>query len=102
MSIKKQFLKSRPVCKVKFTVPKDQVSEANKVCIVGEFNDWDTSATEMTRLKSGAFTATLELDKDKDHQFRYLVDENYWINEEDADGFVPSNIGSEQNCVISL
>lgn len=68
----------------------------------GEFNDWDTSATEMTRLKSGAFTATLELDKDKDHQFRYLVDENYWINEEDADGFVPSNIGSEQNCVISL
>ena len=35
--LKKQHLKSRPVCKVTFTLPKDV--DADSACLVGEFND---------------------------------------------------------------
>ncbi len=102
MAIKKQFLKSKPICKVKFTLPKAQAAGAKVVNLVGEFNDWNPDATVMTRLKNGSFTTTLDLAKGSEHQFRYLADADQWINEENADGFVPGNIGQEQNCVLSL
>ena len=41
MSIKKQFLKSRPVCKVTFRVDKEAANTAEKLYIVGDFNQWD-------------------------------------------------------------
>lgn len=102
MSIKKQFLKSRPVCKVKFTLPKEQAVGAEQAFLVGEFNDWDSEAIAMKRLKTGAFTATLELPKDSEYQFRYRLDNDQWINDEMADYTVPSNIGQEHNGVITL
>ncbi len=85
MSIKKQFLKSRPECKVKFRVTKDRAAGAEAVHLVGDFNDWDTSATPMRALKSGDFTASLDLDLDQAYAFRYLVDGETWLNDEDAD-----------------
>ena len=39
MAIKKQYLKSKPVCKVTFSVP---AKEATKVAVVGDFNEWNT------------------------------------------------------------
>ena len=36
MAIKKQYLKSKPVCKVTFSVP---AKEATKVAVVGDFNE---------------------------------------------------------------
>lgn len=102
MAIKKQFLKSKPLCKVKFTLPKTLAAGAEQVHLVGEFNDWNPEATEMTRLKNGSFTATLDLPKNQDHQFRYLADAEQWLNDEAADAYIPGNIGNEQNCVISL
>lgn len=40
MSIKKQFLKSKPVCKVTFRVPEKIGNSAQTAHVVGEFNDW--------------------------------------------------------------
>ena len=36
MAIKKQYLKSKPVCKVTFSVP---AKEADSVAVVGTFNE---------------------------------------------------------------
>jgi hypothetical protein len=40
MSIKKQFLKSKPVCKVTFRVPEEIGNSAKTAHVVGDFNDW--------------------------------------------------------------
>ena len=37
---KKQYLKTRPVCKVTFSLAKEAALQAERVCVVGEFNDW--------------------------------------------------------------
>jgi 1,4-alpha-glucan branching enzyme len=100
MAIQKSYLKTKPVCKVKFILPKAQLSSVKQVCVVGTFNNWDMQATELRKQKSGDYTVTLELPVGEEHQFRYLIDGTQWENDDSADNYVPANVGSEQNSVI--
>jgi len=103
MSIKKNFLKSKPVCKVTFTLPADAVNGAKEVLLMGEFNEWNLdSADTMRKLKDGSYTRTLDLDAGQSYQFRYLLDGENWINDTEADAYVPSGIGADENCVVEL
>ncbi len=100
MSFKKQFLKSKPVCKVTFRLDARDADSAEKVQLVGDFNNWDASSEPMTVLKSNDFTATLELETGKDYQFRYLINGSIWKNDPQADYLVANSFGAE-NGVIS-
>ncbi|MBZ0292228.1 MAG: glycoside hydrolase, partial [Anaerolineae bacterium] len=60
--IKKQYLKSRPACKVTFQVPASVAAE--NVKLVGDFNDW--SAVPMEQLKDGRFKAVVELEQGRE------------------------------------
>lgn len=100
MSFKKQFLKSKPVCKVSFRLDAAEVSGVKKVQLLGDFNNWDKSAEPMTALKSNDFTATLELEAGKEYQFRYLIDGSEWKNDPEADALVANDFG-EENSVVS-
>ncbi len=100
MSLKKQFLKSKPVCKVSFRLDAGDASGAGMVQLLGDFNNWDQSAEPMTKLKSNDFTATLELETGKEYQFRYLIDGEAWKNDDQPDSFVANGFG-EENSVIS-
>ena len=102
MSFKKQYLKTKPVCKVTFKLSKEEAKEADLVRIVGDFNDWDTQAAPMKKLKDGGFTATIELPKDNQYQFRYLLNDRAWENDWQADQYLPSPVSLEDNSVISL
>jgi len=98
--IKKSFLKSRPVCKTTFSVPAEVVT-GKKIGLVGEFNNWDLeSPIKMTKKKTGAYTATVELPLGKNVEFRYLVDGEQWMNDEAADAYVATPFGSD-NCVVN-
>ncbi len=102
MSITKKFLKSKPLCKVTFKLDASVVDNAEKVALVGEFNEWNPSVDQMQKLKDGSFKATLDLETGKEYQFRFLVNNQTWINATEADKFVPAGIGAEKNSVIAL
>ena len=102
MCIKKQYLKSKPVCKVTFRISEELGKSAETAHVVGEFNNWDFFSTPMKKLKAGAFTATLDLEKDREYQFRYLLDNRNWQNDGDADKFVPTPFGDSDNSVIVI
>jgi len=102
MGIQKQFLKRKPVCKVTFKIPKTVANASRSAHIVGEFNDWSTSATPMKKLKNGAFKATLNLETGRSYQFRYLLGESHWENDPEADGSMATPFGDSHNSVISL
>jgi 1,4-alpha-glucan branching enzyme len=102
MSIRKQYLKSKPVCKATFRIPEEMGNSAKTAHIVGEFNNWTFFSTPMKKLKSGAFTATLDLKKGREYQFRYLLDRKNWENDAEADKFAPSPFGDSENSVIVL
>ena len=49
--------------------------------------------------KNGKFTTTLELENGRDYRFRYLVDENYWMNDWHADKYVQNAYGGDDSVV---
>ena len=55
MSIKKVYLKTRPVCKVTFRLSMAEALGANSIYLVGEFNNWSETKSPMTPLKKGGF-----------------------------------------------
>ncbi|EIJ33694.1 isoamylase early set domain-containing protein [Thiothrix nivea] len=100
MSLKKQYLKTRPVCKVTFRISKEAARSAQAIYLAGDFNAWDAEAIPMTPLKSGEFTAVLELETaTPEYQFRYLYDGEQWENEWEADGYAVNGIDGENSVV---
>ena len=102
MSLKKQYLKSKPQCKVTFRLPKAAAPNAKTVHIVGEFNSWSTIKTPMKRLKSGEFTVVVPLEPGREYQFRYLIDQTLWENDWEADRYVKSDYGDCDNSVVRV
>lgn len=102
MSIKKQYLKSRPVCKVTFRLPAAAAENAASVYLVGDFNDWDTGAAPLRKLRDGTFSVTLDLEPQQEYQFRYLIDNAVWENDWDADKYVSSPYAGIDNSVVVL
>lgn len=99
MSVKKQYVKKKPVCKVTFEL---HSVVANKVNIVGDFNNWNTNATSMKKSERGGFTVTINLEKGREYEFLYLIDKCIWEVEREADRFTKSPYGYCDNSVVVI
>ncbi|RMG80559.1 MAG: glycoside hydrolase [Chloroflexi bacterium] len=97
--LKKRFLKSKPLCKVTFYTP--AAIEAETVYLVGDFNNWDETATPMEPLKDGRFKVELTLETGREWQFRYLVNGTEWHNDWEADKYVPNPFSGDNSVVIT-
>lgn len=97
--IEKKFLKTRPVCKVTFTLPGEAAPEAETVCVMGEFNKWSRDATPMKRQKNGGFSVSLNLETGRAYRFRYLIDGWKFENDWAADRYEPNPYGGEDSVV---
>jgi len=100
MGLKKRYLKTKPVGKVTFQLPREVASTARMVHIVGEFNDWNPQATPMKKMRDGTFSITLDLEKGREYRYRYLIDEATWENDWNADKYEPSPFGVEDSVVV--
>lgn len=101
MSVKKQYLTTKPICKVTFKLSKDETNAAETANVVGEFNDWNTAATPMKKSSAGNFSVTVDLAFGREFQYRYLLDGDNWINDPAADKYVPvPDIGTDNSVVV--
>lgn len=98
MSLKKQFVKSKPVCKVTFLIP---AAEASEVSVIGDFNGWDPEIGALSKLKNGSFKGVFDLDKDASYEFKYLIDGAY-VNETEADGYKWNDFAGAENSVLTV
>jgi 1,4-alpha-glucan branching enzyme len=70
--------------RVIFSLP--NTTFADRISVVGEFNDWDSTATPMIlRRPDVEWSATLLLDPGQRYRFRYLLDGKQWLNDWYAD-----------------
>jgi len=75
--IQKEPAKQRGFMRVTFELPSNIWAE--RVNLVGEFNDWDTTATPMSRHRSDSnWKVSVELKAGQRYRFRYLVDGKEW------------------------
>lgn len=97
--LKKNYTKNRNSCRVTFKVPAE--IEAEKVALLGEFNEWDAETHLLKKLKDGSHSVTLSLGAGQDYRFRYLVDGDRWENDDAPDRLVPNRFGS-RDCLITV
>lgn len=100
MSLDKKYLKSRPVCKVKFVAPEPFTKDAKQIYLAGDFNDWDFEQTRLRKQKDGCYATTVELEAGSEYQYRFVLDGERWENDYEADKYVPSNVCPAENSVV--
>jgi hypothetical protein len=94
--VQKTYYKTKDYCKVKFTF---NVENAETVEILGLNSDWENSVI-MSKKKDGSFTADVSLPKNTEHQFKYRVNENEWLNEPEADKEVANEFGGINSVIV--
>ena len=99
MSLRKLYRKAGSLCTVTFSLPKAGAGSAQSVHIVGDFNGWDKNATPMKKQKNGSFAASVALERNREYQFRYLLNGETWENDWNADRYVANNHGGENSVV---
>lgn len=100
--IKKSHVKTRNTCKLTFIVPRAELPEdleVRQLAVVGNFNDWDRTATPMKQNKDGSFKAEVEVAPGTEIQFRYLANDEHWFNAWEADFYTQNSLGAD-NCVV--
>lgn len=100
--IKKEYVEGEKLCKVTFKLPSISAQAAKRVCIVGDFNNWDVHQNPMKKMENGDYVITLDLTPGKEYQFRYLIDESRWENAWNADKYVKNPYGDSENSVVVL
>jgi 1,4-alpha-glucan branching enzyme len=95
--LKKKYFKTKDECEVTFEVENDA---AESVTLVSEANGWQP-VKMLKRRKDGIYYAKMRLPKDGQFQFRYLVDDQSWINDSAADAYVANEFGGENSVVFT-
>ncbi|HSJ56860.1 MAG TPA: isoamylase early set domain-containing protein [Anaerolineae bacterium] len=96
--IQKEPARKKGLVRVTFVLPSNMWAE--RVNLVGDFNDWDTTATPMSRHRSDSnWRASLELPAGETFKFRYLIDGKEWLNDWHADDHVENPYGSFDSVV---
>ena len=85
--------------KVTFVLPYEEGQPA--ISVVGDFNNWDPSATKLIKRRNDTCSASVVLDAGQMHRFRYYSADGVWLNDSEADGYEASEHGSE-NCLLKL
>jgi hypothetical protein len=89
--------------KVTFNLPAEVVAGASSGIILGEFNNWDnTTATTLKKQKDGSMKAVLTLESGRAYEYRYLLNDGRWVNDNTADNFVHVSAFQVENCVINV
>ena len=94
--IQKTYFKTKDYCKVKFTF-KDE--SADSVEILGLNSDWQKGIV-MSKKKDGSFTCDVSLPKNTQHEFKYRVNEQLWINEPEAESQSPNAFGGSNSVIV--
>lgn len=91
----KKFFKTKQEAEVTFEL---NIAQANKVQLVAEFNDWQPLDMRFIK-KDKTYRAKVRLPKGQQFHFRYLIDDEIWENDHQADAYIPNDFGSENSVV---
>ncbi len=103
MSITKKYLKTKSICKVTFRIPAEIGANHKSAYILGSFNEWDKKANKMKKLaKDGSFSVVLDLEVGKEYEFKYLLDNKVWLNDDNPDKEVATSFADSSNSVVCV
>ena len=73
---------------------------ADRIALVGDFNHWDAQAHLLQQTRDdGSWHVSLELPAGHTYRFRYLIDDEEWMDDNHADGYLPNPYGGFDSVV---
>lgn len=97
MGLKKQFVKSKNKCKVTFQLPKKATNGGKEVKVVGDFNKWSWKTGLVMKVQKNNYVVSKEFPIGQSYQYRYLIDDQDWENDWDADDYAATPFGVDNS-----
>lgn len=89
--------------KVSFKLPSDYAAGATHGILVGDFNNWNTAeGIYLEKFEDGSFGTELVLTEGKTYEYRYLLNDGRWVNDNNKTRFVEAFGQTVENCVIDV
>ncbi|MGL1956330.1 MAG: isoamylase early set domain-containing protein [Colwellia sp.] len=95
--LKKKSFKTKNETEITFEFSRE---DADSVALVAEFNDWQPVSMNFNK-KDRVFRTKVRLPKDKSFHFRYLINEQEWENDHQADDYISNPFGSDNSVVVT-
>lgn len=86
--------------KITFVLPKEAVGNAETVVLLGDFNNWQNGLT-LVKQKDGSFKTSVELEKGRSYEYRFLINGEKWENDWAAEAYVPTPFGTFNSVVTA-
>ena len=89
--------------KVLFNLPAEYVADAVSGVLVGEFNNWNPEeGIYLQRLEDGSMVAELTLSAGKTYEYRYLLSDGRWVNDDSNKKFSDVYGYAIENCIVDV
>ena len=89
--------------KVLFSLPSELVENASEGILLGEFNNWKIEeGIQLLKQEDGSMKAELQLTAGKTYEYRYLLNDGRWVNDNNAKTFSQVFGHSVENCVLTV
>ncbi|HUZ61649.1 MAG TPA: isoamylase early set domain-containing protein [Hanamia sp.] len=88
---------------ITFTLPAEALEGATEAVLLGDFNNWKPAKEfELKKQKDGFFKTVVPLEVGETYQYRFLLNDGRWVNDYDAQNYVPVSGLSIDNCEITV
>jgi 1,4-alpha-glucan branching enzyme len=74
---------------------------AERIHLVGDFNDWNRESLPFRHTRDENWQIDLDLDRGREYRFRYLIDGHRWGNDWHADRHVQRTDGSSDSVIVA-
>lgn len=89
--------------KVLFSLPSELVENASEGILLGEFNNWNIEeGIHLLKQEDGSMKAELQLTAGKTYEYRYLLNDGRWVNDNNVKTFSQVFGHSVENCVLTV
>jgi len=103
MPITKRYSQDKKLCQVEFILPYEISKNFSEICVVGDFNGWDPHHDKLAHSSiDGNACIKITLETGIEYCFKYLCDNEVWLNEPDADKQVKTFFGDSYNSVLVI
>jgi hypothetical protein len=89
--------------KIAFTLPAEALEGASEAILLGDFNNWNPeNAPKLEKQPDGSFKAFAHLEEGHTYHYRFLLDNERWVNDYNAESYVAIPGLYVDNCVITV
>ena len=93
----KKYFKTKQETEIIFEFSREDVSS---VSLCADFTDWQPISMKYHK-KAKSFRTKVRLPKDQTFHFKYLLDNNEWANDQQADNYVTNVYGTQNSVVVT-